>query len=83
MTCIDGTISVSADPCIAGEQPKPDSSECEVCPLNSYKTADDASINWRSNCTACEGGLETINKGTTNQSQCLGMFASSNKKYAI
>ena len=60
------------EPCTAGHQPNGDDNGCEVCPLNTYKTADQATADWKSQCTNCTAGQETVGEGSTESNMCFG-----------
>ena len=60
------------EPCKAGHQPNGDDNGCEVCPMNKYKTADQATADWKSQCTNCTDGLETVGEGSTESNMCFG-----------
>ncbi len=59
-------------PCEAGHQPNGDNNGCEVCPLNTYKTAKQATDDWKSQCSDCADGQETVGTGSTESNMCFG-----------
>ena len=40
--------------------------------MNKYKTADQATADWKSQCTNCTDGLETVGEGSTESNMCFG-----------
>ena len=60
-------------PCLAGHQPNADGNGCMECPLDTYKTDDDATTDWRSPCKSCTDDKETVDTGSTDpDTQCIG-----------
>ena len=40
--------------------------------MNKYKTADQATADWKSQCTNCTAGQETVGEGSTESNMCFG-----------
>ncbi len=55
--------------CSSGQQPNDAKTGCMECPVDQYKTEDEATADWRSSCTACASGTGTILEGST---ECFG-----------
>ena len=65
-------MCIILEPCTeAGQQPNDKNTACELCPMNTAKTAEEATANWKSKCTPCGDGEETVEEGSTDPNMCF------------